>query len=94
MYFLVSFSFKLTLSASLSCTWNCKPLCTHLCEFKLFLLGATKNNHIYSCKNGQFGTQFANTRVGMDWFFRSEYYYKMWMQIWVPFTTSPLGHVH
>jgi hypothetical protein len=65
MYFSSSFSSNLTLIASLNCMCNYKSLCNCLCNYKLFLLGATKDSHIYTHKNGWFGHKLQ--MHGLEW---------------------------
>jgi len=64
-YFSFSFSSKSTLFASLNYICNYKPLCSHLCDDKLFLLSATKDSCIYNHKNGWFGHK--SQMHGLEW---------------------------
>jgi hypothetical protein len=42
MYFLFLVSSKLTLVPNASCICNCKPFCSHLCDYLSFLLSDMK----------------------------------------------------
>ncbi len=65
MYFLFSFSSKLTLVASISHICNCEPFCDWLCDHKSFLLVAIKDSYIYNGKDGWFGHKLQTH--GLKW---------------------------
>jgi hypothetical protein len=67
--FFIFISSKLTLVASLNDICNCKPLCSCLCDYKLFLLGGTKDSHIYNHKNGWFGHKLQTHGLEWAWLF-------------------------
>ncbi len=59
--FVILFSSKSALIASISCICNYKPFCNHLCDYKLFLRSVMEDSR----KNCGFG-QVTNAWVGMD----------------------------
>jgi hypothetical protein len=65
MYFLFSFTSKLTLVASISHICKYEPFCNHLCDYKSFLPSAIKNSYIYNGKNGWFGHK--SQTHGLKW---------------------------
>jgi hypothetical protein len=62
-------SSKLTLIASVNDTCNCKPLCTCLRDYKLFLLGGTKDSHICNHKKIWFRHKLQTHGLKWAWFF-------------------------